>query len=192
MDAAQRCDNMPAEELQCFHAYLERIKTQVAGQGQVQEIVGFPGKSVAQPLFAQQMARNIPQGSVEGIDNNGNISYNQDTFIGNVPVYGVIPKDSMLQNENHIHTDDQKIDNKRSSLREKFMGKMIEEYGGPSIFKGESVANSEQYGIAPRTCQPIRGLATDRRVDGVAADISDLSISGSQQVNENFDIFLTV
>ncbi|XP_071521992.1 uncharacterized protein [Panulirus ornatus] len=183
MDAAQRCDNMPAEELQCFHAYLERIKTQVAGQGQVQEIVGIPAKSLAQPLLPQQLARNFPQGSVESIDKNGNISYNPDTLTGSLPVYGVTPTDSMLETDNHICTDDQKMDNKRSSLRERFMGKMIEEYGGPSNFKGESVAYSEQYGIAPRTCQPIRSLGTERLVDGVIADISDLNISGSQQAD---------
>lgn len=53
MDASQRCENMPTEELQSFEAYLERVKTQVAGQGIIQEIAGMPTPSMAQLLHSQ-------------------------------------------------------------------------------------------------------------------------------------------
>ncbi|XP_042234416.1 uncharacterized protein LOC121874352 isoform X3 [Homarus americanus] len=193
VDEAQRCDNMPAEELQCFHAYLERIRTQVAGQGMVQEIVGVPTRSMAQSLLNQQLYESFPQDSGKNIDNTTNIGNHPDAFAGSPSVYGVTPDDHILRNKNQLHTDDEHYsqpfrqpgiqpDNKRSSLRDKFIGEMIGDYGDPVNFKGESVAKSEKYAVAPQTSQPLRGLGAGQDLDRIAAGLSDLDINRNQKM----------
>nr|XP_045581201.1 uncharacterized protein LOC123744999 [Procambarus clarkii]XP_045581202.1 uncharacterized protein LOC123744999 [Procambarus clarkii]XP_045581203.1 uncharacterized protein LOC123744999 [Procambarus clarkii] len=180
MDEAQRCDNMPAEELQCFHAFLERIKTQVAGQGLVQEIAGAPAKSMAQPLLGQHPMKNVWQGSGRDSENNEDIGYRPDATTGDNSVYGLAPDNYILRNKNLPYVDDQyyrqpvgQPDNKRSSLRDKFIGEMIGDFS--------SVANSKLYGVAPQTSRPVGGIGADQHLDRVATGFSDLNIDGDQK-----------
>ncbi|KAK8748394.1 hypothetical protein OTU49_016121 [Cherax quadricarinatus] len=189
MDEAQRCDNMPAEELQCFHAYLERIRTQIAGQGLVQEIPGAPVKSVAHPWHTQQSAKNAVQGSGKDAENNENIGYYPEST-GNSSLYGVAPKDHIIRNKNLPHVDDHTYSqpvrcagmqpDNRSSLRDQFMGAMIGDYGSTVSFTGGSIANSEKYAVAPQTSKLIRGLSTDQPLDNISADLSNLNINRNQ------------
>lgn len=191
MDEAQRSENLPAEELQNFHAYLERIKTQVAGQGMVQEIVGVPRVSMAQPLHTQQLSGSFPQVPLASIDNNGNIGYYPNSSIGNSSMYEHTPADSSPQNSDpgdpysSVPVSPHRLqpDNRRGSLRDRFIGEMLgEQVSSSGNFRGESLATSEEYGVRPGMSQPLRGLSSNLPVDNIAANLSGLHINRNEQV----------
>ena len=160
MDASQRCENMPTEELQSFEAYMERIKTQVAGQGIVQEIAGMPTPSVAQPFRSHlqkdpQLISSTGNTTGQNYDDTYAVPYNQVT---DQPYKQAI-----------LHGD-------IGAGMKEFMGGMIGE-------SGRFVASSDPYGVAPGICQPLRGLGQDQGVAGIAAQLSGLQTSGKQQVS---------
>ena len=73
MDENLRSHNLVKEDLQTFQAYMEMVKTQVAGQGSVQELVAAPILGYSQPFM----------GSVTGDDNARyieNPSHTVDTY----------------------------------------------------------------------------------------------------------------
>ncbi|KAG0728711.1 Testin [Chionoecetes opilio] len=174
MDASQRCENMPAEELQSFEAYLDRLRTQVAGQGMVQEIVGAPTVSMAQPLRSHPQ-KDSPIHSSPGytIGQNNNhaspgrpvLPYQEGDDIYAVP-YGQTTDPQHRQAAPHGNTG--------SGFKE-FLGGMIGESGG------RYMVNSDPYGVTPGYCQPLRGLGRDQTVPGVAAQLSGLQIGGNQK-----------
>lgn len=196
MDEAQRSDNMPAEELQNFHAYLERIKTQVAGQGMVQEIIGAPSASMAQPLHSQQLGSgtgaNFPQvPPFAAVDDNGNIGYYPSAPIGSNPTYEHPVTENILQNRDsndpfyNLPASPRSLqpDNRWGNSRDKFIGEMLGQHvSTPSSAKGESVATSEQYGVIPGMSQPLRSLSSNLPVDNIAANLSGLHINRNEQV----------
>lgn len=166
---------MPAEELQCFEAYLERIRTQVAGQGMVQEIGGMPTPSIAQPLqshLQQDPYLNNNTGNIVGQNYPASpvktaLPYKEGDDTYAVP-YSQLGDQQYRQALPHGDT--------RSGLKE-FMGGMI---GGPGRF----VASSDPYGVAPGICHPLRGLGQDQNVEGITTQLSGLQTSGNQQVSK--------
>ncbi|MPC16263.1 Testin [Portunus trituberculatus] len=161
MDASQRCENMPTEELQSFEAYMERIRTQVAGQGIVQEIAGMPSPSVAQPL--QSHLQKDPQfnsgaGNIAGHSYPG-LPYKEDDSTYAVP---------------YTQITDQPYQQKAPQGFKEFMGGMIGE-------SGRFLASSDSYGVAPAMSQPLRGLGQNQGVPGITAQLSGLQTGSSQQ-----------
>lgn len=165
---------MPAEELQSFEAYLERIRTQVAGQGIVQEIAGIATPSVAQPLrsrLQQDPQLNNNAGSIFGQNYPASpvktdLPYKESDDTYAVP-YNQLTDQQYRQIIPHEDT--------KSGLKE-FMGGMIGE-------SGRFVASSDPYGVAPEICQPLRGLGQDQNVASIATQLSGLQMSGNQQVS---------
>ncbi|XP_063861720.1 LIM domain-containing protein 1-like isoform X3 [Scylla paramamosain] len=167
MDASQRCENMPTEELQSFEAYMERIRTQVAGQGIVQEIAGMPTPSVAQPLPSHlQKDPQLNSGTGNIVGHSYPVS----------PVKTGLPykEDDSTYAMPYTQITDQPYQQKVPQGLKEFMGGMIGE-------SGRFLASSDTYGVAPAMSRPLRGLGQDQGVPGITAQLSGLQTGGSQQ-----------
>lgn len=207
MDASQRCENMPAEELQSFEAYLERIKTQVAGQGIVQEIIGLPPASMAQPLQshpqrdshlgtadgniagqnypAQPLQRYPPKDSQVG-SSGGTVSggkYPAATTMGD-PLFGegtdryAVPSAPPLhQPLDQQHQQTGAQGDTRQPGFKAFMEGMVTGSGR------YNVASSQPYGVAPGTAHLLRAAGQDPSVGGIAGQLSGLNLAGSKEVS---------
>ena len=81
MDETKRSNNLMKEDLQTFQAYMEMLRTQVAGQGSVQELVAFPPPSYSQPLQGTSMPSTSQQLGQPGYASPGSV-------IGSQPVHG--------------------------------------------------------------------------------------------------------
>ncbi|XP_050737887.1 uncharacterized protein LOC127009154 isoform X3 [Eriocheir sinensis] len=204
MDASQRCENMPAEELQSFEAYLERIKTQVAGQGIVQEIIGLPPPSMAQPLQshpqrdshlgtaggniagqnypAQPLQSYPPKDSQVGISD-GTVSggkYPAATTMGD-PLFGegadryAVPSAPPLHQP--LDQQHQQTGPKEDTRQPGFKAFMEGMVSGSGRY---NVASSQPYGVAPGTAHLLR--AAGQGVGGVAGQLSGLNLAGSKEV----------
>lgn len=200
MDAAQRSDSLPPEELQNFLAYLERIRTQVAGQGTVQEIAGVPAPSYAKPLQWQSAPESTQLGTTAGnLDANGNIGYYPDVQ----PEVGLLGKgavdqaniqnnnvgiDSMTQiaNTDPVTGELRRGSSQMPSLRQQFLGGMVGEPGGITPFRKVDSAHSTPYGGTRMTSRPLYGLGEEKALEGMSAELSDLNlkedVSGKQPV----------
>lgn len=181
MDAAQRCDNLPPEELQSFHAYLERIKTQVAGQGMVQEIIGAP-VSMAQPLQSQRKPGSSAPLMTGDIDANGNIGYQPDSSVGQMmPPGSHMPQDNIpgSQGQYRSPTGNQNDDQGNVNVndpRYQFLGGMIEEPYLNVTSRPEDLVHSEAYGGKLGTSRPLTSLARNQPLDNVTAGMANLQV----------------
>lgn len=161
---------MPTEELQSFEAYMERIRTQVAGQGIVQEIAGMSSPSVAQPLQSHLQkdsqlnsgTGNIPDHSYPQSPMKTGLPYKEDDSTYAVP---------------YTQMTDQPYQQQVPQGLKEFMGGMIGE-------SGRYLASSGSYGVAPAMSQPLRGLVQDQGVPGITAQLSGLQAGGNQQVSK--------
>ena len=170
MDASQRCENMPTEELQSFEAYMERIRTQVAGQGIVQEIAGMLPPSVSQPLQSHQQkdpqlnstSGNIAGHSYPASPGKTGLPYKEDGSTYAVP---------------YTQITEQPYQQKAPQGFKEFMGGMIGE-------SGRYLASSDSYGVAPSMSQPLRGLGQSQGVPGITEQFSGLHTGGSQKVSK--------
>ncbi|KAK3866958.1 hypothetical protein Pcinc_027544 [Petrolisthes cinctipes] len=172
VDETRRCDNMPAEELQSFMEYLDRIKTKVAGQGMVQEIIAAPTKLMAQPLSSSQLPKATSQVGVG--DANTNYAPGTDVTLDNLS--HLASNQGPVDNELYSRPYGQPRglpDRRNSGLRD-FMGGMIQDYHNMNL------ASSEPYGVAPNTSQPLMGLGKHLE-PGMEASV-DLEKKGHQQV----------
>ncbi|ROT74701.1 putative testin isoform X1 [Penaeus vannamei] len=189
MDAAQRCDNLPPEELQSFHAYLERIKTQVAGQGMVQEIIGAP-VSMAQPLQSQRKPGSSAPLMTGDIDANGNIGYQPDSSVGQMmPPGSHMPQDNIpgSQGQYRSPTGNQNDDQGNVNVndpRYQFLGGMIEEPYLNVTSRPEDLVHSEAYGGKLGTSRPLTSLARNQPLDNVTAGMANLQVQPQGQGTE--------
>ncbi|XP_063585654.1 testin-like isoform X2 [Penaeus indicus] len=189
MDAAQRCDNLPPEELQSFHAYLERIKTQVAGQGMVQEIVGAP-VSMAQPLHSQRMPGSNAPLMTGDIDANGNIGYHPDSSMGQMmPPGSYMPQDNTPGSQGQYsgptgNQNDNQGNINVNDPRQQFLGGMIEEPYLNVTSRPEDPVHSEAYGGKLGTSRPLTSLARNQPLDNVTAGMANLQVQPQGQGTE--------
>lgn len=197
MDANQRCENMPAEELQSFEAYLERIKTQVAGQGIIQEI-GQPSASVAQPLYSQPQRDSLGSGSVdqnypgESLQGYPPKDIHLGSSDGGVPdsKYPVadIKGDALSRGGYEAYQvpspplkqpPDQQTGPKGDTRQPGFKAFMEGMVSGSG---GYSVATSQPYGVAPGTSQLLTA-GQDHSIGGTAGQLAGLHLSDGKQVS---------
>ncbi|XP_068207816.1 uncharacterized protein [Palaemon carinicauda] len=190
MDAAQRSDSLPPEELQNFLAYLDRIKTEVAGQGTVQEIAGMPTPSYAKPLQWQSVPEMDPIGTPLGnLDANGNIGYYSDVQPeGDLHGKGSIDLANIRNNNVGVDSTTQTVgsdpitgeprrgSNLMPSLRQQFLGGMVGEQRGITPFGKADSAQSVSYGGTRMTSRPLYTLGEEKGPEGISAELSDLSL----------------
>lgn len=207
MDASQRCENMPAEELQSFEAYLERIKTQVAGQGIVQEITGLPSATMAQPLQshpqrdsqfdiagenindlnnpAQPLLRYPPK-DIQVCSSGGNLSsmkYGAGTMKGDslfgegADTYTVPYPPPLHQPLDHQHKQTGLQGDTRQPGRTAFMEGMV---GGSGRY---SVATSQPYGVTPGTSQLLKAAPHDPKAESIVEQLPRLNLTETKEVS---------
>ncbi|KAK7067810.1 hypothetical protein SK128_027977, partial [Halocaridina rubra] len=183
VDAGTRCETLHPEELQNFQAYLERIRSQVAGQGTVQEIIGGLGPMTRQPLHSQsRLGMKTGQPFATNIDTNGNIGHYSYTLPDdNATSYGVQNQGNTQNNdvcvpESQTPQMNDYPQHGKSRLRQQFLEGMVGEPG--NILRSKTTTgttSSTPYGgyVSGGTAL---GTGHDKAVENLSTGLSDMKV----------------
>lgn len=186
---------------------MERIKTQVAGQGIVQEIIGLPPASMAQPLQshpqrdshpgaisgniggqnhpAQPLQTYPPKNSQVG-SSDGTVSGGKypaattmgDTLFGDGTDRYAVPSAPLLhQPLDQQHKQTGPQEDTKLPGLKAFMEGMVSGSGNYNL------ASSQPYGVTPGTAHLLKAAGQDPGVGGVAGQLSELNLAGSKKVS---------